>query len=520
MKKIMYLYENCKMPLRVAFFGFLLIGFGFLIQNENVNIFYTFSNSFILMLAQGSLILGKALILNLPLIFMMYLVCKKANSGVPVILAILGYLSFLITTSLFSTQNLSTYAYSTSNAINSLISVSGLNKNPLETGLIGSFIVAYITRFSYIRSRHRTSHSLVGFLNKDSAAILYNIVFCSLAGILCAYIFPYIYTFLSSLVTYIAKDLNNYKGIALYGILDRVLSILGLGNFIRYPFWYTALGGTYQTLSGQAVVGDVNIWTYVKDSITTYMGAGRFITPYYVINFFMVPAIYIGFLSSINDHQAKQHYILMVVGASLLSIVCGNPLPLEFLLLFTSPLLLVGYIAVVGGVFGYMSYKSIYLGSSISGDTITAMPGALPDFVINLRNTLYIDTLLQILLVGLVAGVICYIMARVYYRHLSFNLINTVKDEEEVNNVVIALGGYDNLVACGSSLFRINFILKDNELIDVDKLKSLNLARAVETKNGMTIEFGSSSYIISKMIKKTLNELGNKEEINNTDENQ
>ncbi|MBR3227448.1 MAG: hypothetical protein IKF68_02765, partial [Erysipelotrichaceae bacterium] len=159
MKRIMNIYENCKMPIRIAFFGFILISFGFLIQNENVNIFYTFTNNFLLMFAQGCLMLGKTIIINLPLIFMVYIVCKKANSGVPIALALIGYFAYMITTTLFASQSLSSYAYASNVGINAIVDLSGLSRYPLETGLIGSFIVAYITRYSFIRSRHRTSHS-------------------------------------------------------------------------------------------------------------------------------------------------------------------------------------------------------------------------------------------------------------------------------------------------------------------------------------------------------------------------
>lgn len=506
----MNIYENCKMPIRIAFFGFVLIAFGFLIRNESVNIFYTFTNTFLLMIADGCLSLGQTIIVNLPLIFMIYLVCKKANSGVPIVLAIVGYFSFLITTSLFVNQTLSTYAYANTSGVNSILSISGLTRYPLETGMIGSFIVAYITRFSYIRSRHRTSNSLLGFLNKDSAAIVYNIVFCSLAGIIVSFVFPFIYKYLSDLTTYISKDLSDPVRIGIYGVVDRVLSILGLGNFIRYPFWYTALGGSYQTLAGQSIVGDVNIWAYIKDTVTSFAGCGRFITPYYVINMFIVPALYLGMLFSMSDKQERKHFILPFVFASLLSFVAGNPLPMELMMALTCPLLLVMYLLVVGTVFGYMTSANIFLGSNIvsSASTITAMPGNFPDFVINLRSVVHFDSLLQILLVGLIAGVVVYLLTYFYFHFLAYNLINPTKDEAVVNETVEVLGGYDNIENVGSGFFRVNFALFDNEIVSIDRLKELGGNKIMETRNGISIDFGSSSYIVSKMIKRVLKELG------------
>ncbi len=501
MKKIMYLYENYKMPLRIVYFGFLLIAFGFLIQNENVNIFYTFSNSFLLMFANGCLLLGKALIVNFPLIFMLYAVCKKANSGIPVALALMGYFTFLITTLIFAPQNLSTYAYNTYSGINTIFNLNNLTKYPLETGLIGSFIVAYITRFSFIRSRHRTSHSLLGFLHKDLAAMVYNTVLCSFAGILASYAFPIAYNFLSSVITYISKDLNDPSRMFVYGLMDRCLSILGLGNFIRAPFWNTALGGSYQTLTGQAIVGDVNIWKYVKDSVSNYLGCGRFITPYYVINIFMIPCVYLGIFKSVSDKKEKASLIIPFIGAIILSIICGNPLPLELWLLFTCPILLAVFVLLEASLFALLTKQGIYLGSSIlASDTITAMPGSFPDFIINIRSTMHYDTILQIALVGIIFGLICFVITTVYFRYLTFNLISQSKDKEFVDKIIKAIGGYSNIASVGSGLYRVDFVLYDNESVDFDELSSLSLCKVMETKEGICMELGSSSYIISKMI--------------------
>lgn len=505
MKKITYLYENCKMPLRVTLFGFILMAFGFLIRNENVNIFYTFSNTYLLMFADGCSILGQTIVSNLPLIFMIYLVCKKANSGVPIVLAIVGYFSFLVTMTLYVPQNLATYFYTSTSGINTMTSITGASKLPLETGLIGSFIVAYITRFSYIRSRHRSSHSLLGFLNKDSAAIIYNIVFCVLAGTAFSYLGPILYTYLSRVITYISKDLSDPSRMLLYGFLDRSLSILGLSNAIKYPFWYTSLGGTFQTISGQNIAGDVNIWSYVKDSATSYVGAGRFITPYYVINIFMVPACYIGIFTSISDKEEKIHFIVPLIALILLSIVCGSSLPLELFLLFTSPMLLLGFVFVSACVYAYFTYAGIYLGSSILTGTVTALPGSFPDFIINIRSINHYDAIISIAFVGLVAFLIVVLLTYFYYHHFAYNFVNTSKAEEETNVIIKKLGGIDNIVSAKSGMMRVNFTVKDSESINIEELSELPIAKIYETKNGFSMELGSSSYIVSKMVSKLIN---------------
>ena len=68
MKKIMNLYESCKTPVRVAYLGFVLIAFGFLIKNESVNVFYTFRSGIVLFIAELFLRIGELIIMNLPLV--------------------------------------------------------------------------------------------------------------------------------------------------------------------------------------------------------------------------------------------------------------------------------------------------------------------------------------------------------------------------------------------------------------------------------------------------------------------
>lgn len=507
----MKIYDSCKISIRIAFFGFLLIALGFLIQNESVNIFYTFRNSVILFIAEGSLRLGTTIITNLPMIFMLNIVCKKANSAFPVCLALIGYFSYLIVMMLFANTNLATTAYATTTGINSILNISTTTKYPFETGLIGSFIVAYITRLSFIRSRHRTSYSLLGFLNKDSAGIIYNIVFCSLAGAIMAYVWPIVFGYIQVVVTYIAKDLADPLHLAVYGIMDRVLSIFGLNRIVRQPFWYTALGGSLQTITGQTVAGDINIWNYLRTSNAIYNGAGRFVTAYYVINMFMIPGIYLGVVLSMSDKEERKRMVLPMLGGIIISVVCGNPLPAELVLLFTSPLLLIFYLCIVGGVFFYLNMTNIFLGSSImNGEIISAMPGNFPDFIINLRNVNYHSELISICIVGIVSFVACFIISWFYYHFLSYDIARTGKAKSLASSIIEAVGGKENIKSTGSGLFTVCIHLIDLEQVDVNRLQNLSINKIVETRDGIDIECGASAYIIANRIQYFMNKKENK----------
>ena len=81
MKRIMKLYESCRTSIKVAFFACVLIGIGSFIQNDNVNLFYTFKSSIILFIGEFCLRLGEFILMNLPLIFTLNVVCKQENNS-------------------------------------------------------------------------------------------------------------------------------------------------------------------------------------------------------------------------------------------------------------------------------------------------------------------------------------------------------------------------------------------------------------------------------------------------------
>ncbi len=506
MKRLMDIYESCKTPIRVAYFAFVLIAFGFLVQNPNVNIFYTFRSSIILFIAELALRIGEFTVMNLPIIFMLNFVCKRAHNASPVVMSLIGYFTFLVTTMLLSPQNLGSQAYMSGSGIGSIFNVATGSRSPLETGMIGSFLVAYATRAAFIFSRHRSNYSLTNLFSRDMAGIVYNFIFCFLLGVLVSYSYPFLYSYLQRTIAFIGSDLSDPMRIGLYSILDRVLSILGLGNIIRYPFWFTAAGGSLSnTMTGQSILGDVNIFNYVKDTNSAYVGAGRFITPYYVINMFMIPGIYLGTLCSVSDKKDRNYLWIMFVVAILLSIAAGNPLPVELLMLLTSPLLLIVYLLLIGLVSEFMVSHGVYLGFSGNVTNIlTAMPGSFADYIINIRNASLAYSLRSIALIGAVAFLICFLMTWLYYRFIAFDFVKTGKGDEFVRLLIDSAGGIDNIIDAGAGLFKLNVYLKEPERISIEKIQDTGVHRVSETRDGLSFEIGTSSYAIARRIKKQL----------------
>jgi len=502
----MKLYESFNTPIRVSYFAFILIGIGFLIQNKNVNLFYTFKSSIILFIGELFLRIGEFIVMNLPLIFMLNAVCKKANNASPVVMALVGYFTFLVTTMLFASQTLSAQAYATGFGINSVFNLSSGTRMPLETGMIGSLLVAFMTRTSFIMSRHRGEYAITNIFSKDIAGIIYNFILCFACGIIVAYGYPFVYLYIQKAITFIGSDLSDPFRISVYSVLDRVLSILGLDKIVRYPFWFTSTGGSIQnSATGQSILGDINIWMYVKDNVSSYLGAGRFITPYYVINMFIIPGFYLGTLCSISDKKDRVALFVTFLGAIIVSVVAGNPLPVEFLMLFTSPILLLSYFALIALVSYVFVGRGVFLGfeTSVTNTTI-AMPGTFPDFIVNVRNANMSETLWSIMIVGLIALVAMILITIIYYRLIAFDFANTGKGNNIITNIIESVGGKDNIEHAESGLFRLNIYLKDSGAISIEKVQEIGPKRVSETRDGINFEFGTSSYSIARRINKAI----------------
>lgn len=497
-----FIFESCKEAIRVAFLGCFLLAVGFLIQNESINIFYTFKSAIILLLGEYSFKLGECIIINLPLIFMLNFVCKKTHSAFPLISAVLGYFSFLIATMLFASTGLDSTAYLSNSFLSSAF---GLGENatrlPLNTGMIGSIIIALITRYTYIRSRHNNVAYSNSYFDKDVFGIVFNVILCLIAGIAVSFAYPLVFNQLKNIFTYISTDLTDPLRVGLFGILDRLFTMLGLPNIVKNPFYFSSLGGSYQVINGQIATGDVNIWNITKDLSEGYLGAGRFITPYYVINIFMIPMFYLGIYKSITNGKEKSKFLIVFTATSILSIICGNPLPTELLLLFSAPVLLIIYLLAVGVVFGALTFFNIYLGSNIYGMSAwTVMPGNLPDYLINLRNVYHIEAIKNIAIVGVVAGIIVFLITYFYYRYLAIDTASITNKDGLVNQIYESVGGKENIRSCTSGLYRVMIEVHNIEKIDAEIISKLNVSKVALTKNGVNIDVGASAYIVSQVI--------------------
>ena len=504
-------YEILKYPIEVLFIAWIMIGIGNLLSSGSLGIVYSIENDWIIVLAEMLLRSGQFIIVNFPFIFLIRLSARQTGSATSVISAVCGYISYLTATMFFASSSLPTTAYSSifglsiSNSASSVLSRS--THYPLQTGVIGAIIVAVITLWSFNRSKVRNEYGLFSFISKEASVTIRTILFSFAAGAAVSFVWPYVLNMIQKVVTFISANTTNPVNLALYGITDRFLGVFNLGTLIRQPFWYGVSGGSWNNIAGVSVAGDVNIWTSQLSSTGLTGMAGRFITPYYVLNIFAVPGMIIGMYTLISSKIERSRRRILFLIAILVSVMFGTLLPLELLLLVLCPLLFLFHLGYTGILYGLFQALHVYLGfRSTDGSILTALPGTLPELISYLSNVSLTRTLTIVGVVGAVSFVIYFLVTHLYFRRMAVDLFRTGDRERLIQGTIKAVGGLENIRTVYSAITTLNITVYDPNVIDVGALRRLGSHKVYETRSGYTICYGAPSKMVEIGIGKALHD--------------
>lgn len=501
MRSYRSLYEMLLFPISVLYFATFLLGIGNIITNETFSYFINIDNDFVRLAAECMIRIGTFLIAQFPLLFLFRLTARKAGSATTILSAFSGYVAYLVITMYFSNQDLPASAYSSILGLSMTTAGSATVRSgvhyPLQTGIVATAIVAVITLTSHNHSRTRSEYSFFSFISRDTWCVIRTVVLSSIAAVFVTLLWPYVVRSIVTAINYIAGDTTNPVHLMLYGALERILMTLNLGTMIRSPFWYGANGGTWISIAGANIAGDVNIWTAQLEASSLSGMSGRFITPYYVINIFAVPGMLLAFQTLQTDSMERRRLRMFYILIAVISILSGCLLPLEITLLLLCPLLFLFHIGYMGLLYGVFQAMRIYLGYNYHGtSTLTAMPGTLLEYLSYLPNPSMHNTLIRILIVGVISFAVYFLMTRLYFKRLALDLFHTGYKDEVVRGTIDAIGGIENIKMIHSGTERLIISLYDSDLLNVEKLRSLGAVRVTETKAGYAIGYGARSTMI------------------------
>lgn len=508
MKKWHALLEYFQFPLKLLFFATVLLGIGSVIINPNIDpLLWHIDNDIVIILAEMLRFIGGFIIYLFPLFVFFKILSRRYEDSVPVFVGLFGYIIMNITMMFFIKGDLPTYYYENTLGIQAVFESSSvlgdIVRYPYATGFISLILTYFIVKKFYDRSRLHSMQGILSFLDHDSWVMLSTFLICAITGILLAFVWPYVIDFMISIFAYIGQDITDPVNLFFYGVVERIMAVFNLVNIPRNIFWLGDLGGSFMETSGLKHVGDVSIWTYqIANNLD--LSAGRFITPYYVINIFLIPSFLLGFLSLVTAKKERGRYTLFFIIAVFVSIVCGNALPMEIMMLILAPLLYVVYILFVGGLFAIFQMMDVSIGYNFSSSLMIANPGSLLDLAPLIRNPQMSQDILAMLGVGFIYFILFFFITRAYFKKYAIGFLNFTSRKKIAKRIIEALGGIHNILEVESTPDKLTVVLEDRLNIDTELLKKEGAYLILEAKNGLLIRLGNISTIVAVEIKNNI----------------
>ncbi|MEI7667743.1 MAG: hypothetical protein WCI62_01960 [Erysipelotrichaceae bacterium] len=500
--------EYLHFPLQVLYIATFILGLSGLLLNANFQLLIVNSPDYIKVGAEILKYLAAFIILYYPLIFLMRAVIHKNDDPMLMVGAFIGYITFHIGTMFFATKTLDARLFrsvlgltiDTSNIQVPMIGVL----TPLHTGLIGALIVLVISRLTVKMLARRSPYTFFSFIDKNVSIVLWLSFFSLLGGIVFAYIWPVLMTWLMMGLRFIASDLTNPVNIFLYGVVDRLMNVLNFSHVSRQLFWFGDLGGSWSNAFGTLSFGDVNIWTAQQAYSIYGLGSGKLITPYYILNIFAIPGFLLAAFKTFTDKIEKKRIRIFLIIALFSSILFGTLLPIELFLLITAPLLFGFHVFYTGILFASMLSMNVIIGYSYTGDVMGANPGSIVDLLIHMRNPIYQKPLLIILLVGILSFLLYYAVSTLYYQRGAVNLISSAEEDNMIDELLDCMGGIANIKLINASVNKLSIQVHDRSLVDFHKIHHHYISKIVETRAGYALSYGSASFMLYTAIQQRL----------------
>lgn len=374
----------------------------------------------------------------------------------------------------------------------------------IDTGVVGAIVIGLTVSYLHNKYGNIQLPSVLGFFGGSRFVPIVSSFSAIFIGAIFFLIWPTFQGWLVSVGNGIAG--LGPIGTFLYGFLLRLTGAVGLHHMIYPLFWYTELGGV-EVVAGQTIVGAQNIF-FAQLADPNHVGlfteGTRFFAGRFATMMFGLPGACLAMYHCVP--KAKRKLVGgLFLGAAITSFVTGITEPIEFMFLFVAPWLYVVHAALDGLSFFIADILNISIGNTFSGGLIDfTLFGVLQGN--DKTNWIYV----------LIIGVIWFALYYFVFRFLitKFNVMTPGRETEEENvnvvtkdslnevaeQILVALGGAENLEDVDACITRLRVAVKDVKKVDKDKIKSLGATAVLEVKGGIQAIFGAKADPIKQKI--------------------
>lgn len=413
--------------------------------------------------------------------------------------------------------------------------ISVLEAPALNMGVFVGIISGFVGATAYNKYYNfRKLPDALSFFNGKRFVPFVVILRSAIAAILLAAFWPVVQTGINSFGIWIANSQETAPILApfLYGTLERLLLPFGLHHMLTIPMNYTALGGTYEILTGAAkgtqVFGQDPLWLAWVTDLVNLKGTdasqyqhlldtvhpARFKVGQMIGSFGILMGVIVAIYRNV-DADKKHKYKGMMIATALATFLTGVTEPIEYMFMFIATPMYLVYSLVQGAAFAMADVVNLRMHSFGSIEFLTRTPIAISAGIgMDIVNFIWVTVLF---------AVIMYFIANFMIQKFNYATpgrngnYETAEGSEEASsevkvaagsqavNIINLLGGRANIVDVDACMTRLRVTVKDADKVgDAEQWKAEGAMGLVMKAQGVQAIYGPKADVLKSDIQDIL----------------
>ena len=413
--------------------------------------------------------------------------------------------------------------------------ISVLEAPALNMGVFVGIISGFVGATAYNKYYNfRKLPDALSFFNGKRFVPFVVILRSTIAAIVLAAFWPVVQTGINNFGIWIANSQETAPVLApfLYGTLERLLLPFGLHHMLTIPMNYTALGGTYEVLTGAAkgtqVFGQDPLWlAWVTDLVNlkgsnadqyqhllTTVTPARFKVGQMIGSFGILMGVIVAIYRNV-DADKKHQYKGMMIATALATFLTGVTEPIEYMFMFVATPMYLVYSLVQGAAFAMADVVNLRMHSFGSIEFLTRTPIAISAGIgMDIVNFVWVTVLF---------AVIMYFIANFMIQKFNYATpgrngnYETAEGSEESSsevkvaagsqavNIINLLGGRANIVDVDACMTRLRVTVKDADKVgNAEQWKAEGAMGLVMKGQGVQAIYGPKADVLKSDIQDLL----------------
>ena len=413
--------------------------------------------------------------------------------------------------------------------------ISVMEAPALNMGVFVGIISGFIGATAYNKYYNfRKLPDALSFFNGKRFVPFVVILRSIIAAIVLAAFWPVVQTGINSFGIWIANSQETAPILApfLYGTLERLLLPFGLHHMLTIPMNYTALGGTYDVLTGAAkgsqVFGQDPLWLAWVTDLVNLKGTdasqyqtlldtvhpARFKVGQMIGSFGILMGVIVAIYRNV-DADKKHKYKGMMIATALATFLTGVTEPIEYMFMFIATPMYLVYSLVQGAAFAMADVVNLRMHSFGSIEFLTRTPIAISAGIgMDIVNFIWVTVLF---------AVIMYFIANFMIQKFNYATpgrngnYETAEGSEEASsavkvaagsqavNIINLLGGRANIVDVDACMTRLRVTVKDADKVgNAEQWKAEGAMGLVMKGQGVQAIYGPKADVLKSDIQDIL----------------